>query len=214
MELRLSNKADKPWIKKVLTECHYLHIEPHPRSRPHYYVLEHSDERLGIVSVGLPHATVNGRWWGKDGLPTQWQVVDLSRVWLHPRIQRGGELCRPDIVPGFIDRKGRWHSAAATWFMREVLKRVQVDRISLWPPVFLEKPYHILLAISYHDPQYHSGTIYKQMGWLPMYTNDDGKPILSSTGKYGWCWRLPEPDWTWNEIEIARPRTLRLPLAF
>src|SRR5690606_36799917 len=109
-------------------------------------------------------------------------------------------------------RKGVWRPAVGSWAIREVLARVQEDRISLWPPVYPEQPYHILLAISYHDPRYHKGTIYKVTGAEPMYTDADGAPRPGPSKKYGWCWRLPEPDWSYQDIHIRRPRTMRLPL--
>jgi len=37
-------------------------------------------------------------------------------------------------------------------------------------------------------------------------------PVIGPKGKFGWCRRLPQPAWNWNEIEILQPRTLRLPL--
>lgn len=210
LSLSLAHKSDKGWAEEMVTKHHYLHCLPHPQSRPMTYVVHCGRDRVGLIMVGLPHATKNKQWWGVEGKPTQWQVVDLSRIWLDPRVQRGGEWCRPEIVPGFWDRKGNWRNAAATWAIDQVLGRIQEDRISYWPPVFLDQPYHIKLVISYHDPQHHAGTIYRQMGFEPMYTDDDGKPVPSRTGKYGWCWSLPEPCWEWDEIELMRPRNLRL----
>jgi hypothetical protein len=145
-------------------------------------------------------------------LPTQWQVVDLCRIYIDRALQYGGKSCRPGTVPGFVDRRGQWRPATATWAMTEVLRRVQRDRISLWPPVWPAQPYHIRLAISYHDPQYHRGAIYRQMSWQPMYTDGASQPVPGSSGKFGWCWPLAQPIWTWNEIQILQPRTMRLPI--
>lgn len=166
-------------------------------------------DRLGLIMVSNPHAPMCKTWWGYDGLPTQWQVVDLCRIWLDPRIQKGGELCRPEICPGFIGWRGKWWPSVASWAIEEVLKRVQKDRVSMYPPVFPDQPYHIRLVISYHDPKFHKGKIYKVTNAQPMYTEGD-TPIPSSSGKFGWCWPLPEPTWKWNEIKILRPRTMRL----
>ena len=44
--------------------------------------------------------------------------------------------------------------------------------------------------------------------------NRNHGPIPGPSGKFGWAWRLPEPAWSWSEIEIARPRNLRLELAY
>lgn len=239
LTIRLGDKGDLAWAQAVVRERHYLQQRVDPRARPMVYVVdltpnpspkmrggqEGRGEQVGLLMVSIPHATRCRGWWGYDGLPTQWQVVDLCRVWLDPRIQAGGEWCKSEVVPGFVDRRGVWRPAVATWAMGEVLARVQRDRISLWPPVFPAEPYHIRLAISYHDPQYHQGTVYRQMGWLPMYfevspvireffTHEAaavvGTPISGPSGKFGWCWPLPEPEWSWDQIRILRPRTMRL----
>jgi hypothetical protein len=37
-----------------------------------------------------------------------------------------------------------------------------------------------------------------------------GAPVTGPSGKYGWAWRLPKPQWTWQDLECIKPRTLRL----
>lgn len=212
LTIRLGNKTDLRWAQGIVTEHHYLHQPVHNQARPMVYVLNHDGRRVGLVMVGSHHVTRHRGWWGYPGLPTQWQVVYLCRIWLSPQVQAGGELAMPGIIPGFVDRKGVFRSTVATWLIHEVLARVQEDRVSLWPPVYLDEPYHIRLVTSYSDPAYHKGTIYKLAGAEPMYTDKDGNPVAGPSGKFGWCWRLPEPTWKWDQIEIARPRTLRLAL--
>lgn len=207
LTIRLGNKNDLQWAQNTVKERHYLYQKVNNQARPMVYVI---GDRLGLIMVSSPHAPMCKTWWGYDGVPTQWQVVDLCRIWLDPRIQKGGELCRPEICPGFIGWRGKWWPSVASWAIEEVLKRVQKDRVSMYPPVFPDQPYHIRLVISYHDPKFHRGTIYKVTSAMPMYTDDDGCPIPSSSGKFGWCWKLPEPAWKWNEIKILRPRTMRL----
>lgn len=210
INLHLGDKRDLSWAQSTVTKYHYLHQPVDPRARPMVYII---GDYLGLIMAGIPHATRNQGWYGYPGLLTQWQVIDLCRIWLNPRIQFGGNMARPDMVPGFVDRHGCFRPTVATWAMYAVLNRIQRDRVSLWPPVFPAEPYHIRLAISYHDPSFHRGFIYREMGWEPMYTDDQGRPYPgASGGKYGWCWRLPEPDWSWFDIEIKRPRTMRLPL--
>lgn len=216
LTLRLGDKVDLEWAQGVAEEHHYLHQRVNNQARPMVYVLHFGEVKAGLIMVGSPHATRNKEWYGYPGLPTQWQVVDLCRIWIDPRFQAGGELCRPDVVPGFHDRNGIWRPRLATWAIGKVLARIQRDRVSEWPPVYPHQPYHILLVISYHDPQFHNGIIYKKMGWEPMYWvwKDEKQkaklPVVGPNGKYGWCWRLPEPAWTWEQIEIRRPRTMRL----
>lgn len=210
LTLHLGTKRDLEWCQHKAVLEHYLHGRVDPRARPHCYVIKWARESYGMVMVGIPHATRCGGWWGYDGLPTQWQVVDMSRIWISPLLQQGGRFCRPGVVPGFIDRKGVWRPAVASWAIHEVLSRVQEDRISLWPPVFPHLPYHIRLVISYSDPRYHRGTIYKAAGAEPLYTDNQGNPRPGPAGKYGWCWRLPEPGWSYQDIVIRQPRTMRL----
>lgn len=215
LEVKLGGAIDLTWAQKTVTHFHYLRQPVHPQARPMTYVVWGKSDsgnalRLGLVIVGIPHATKNRRWWGYTDLPTQWQVVDLSRIWLDPVLQQGGAWCRPGMVPGFVDRKGVFRPTTATWAIDQVLRRVQIDRISMWPPVYPTQPYHIRLAVSYHDPQTHSGAIYRLAGAEPMYRDRWGEPCAGPSGKFGWCWRLVEPAWNWQDIMILQPRTMRL----
>lgn len=212
LSLQLGDVHELAWAQRTVAEHHYLHAPVDPRARPMCYVIRHYglNRRLGCIILGIPHATRCRGWWGYPGLPTQWQTVDLNRIWLDPLLQAGGICCQSGGVPGFFDRQGEWRPAVASWAIGEVLSRVQRDRVALWPPVYLEEPYHIRLAISYHDPRYHRGSIYKAAKALPMYTDDSGQPVSGPSGKYGWCWRLPQPEWGWEELEAIRPRTIRL----
>jgi hypothetical protein len=213
LTITLGTRADLTWAQDVVTKHHYLHQPVDPRARPMVYVIKHDNAMVGLVMLGIPHATKCGGWWGYPGLPTQWQVVDLCRIWLSPYYQPGeyGIYARePGTVPGYIDRHGAFRPTTATWAIAEVLQRVQADRVRLWPPVYPEQPYHIRLAISYHDPKFHRGTIYRQSGATPMVTDAQGSPAASSSGKVGWCWPLLEPGWTWGELSDIKPRTLRM----
>lgn len=212
LKIELGDRSDLAWAQETVARHHYLHRPVDHRARPMVYVVRNNDLRVGLLMLGIPHATRCVGWWGYAGLPTQWQVVDLCRIWLNPDLQRGGFWCRPGVVPGFLDRRGVWQPAAATWALREVLRRVQTDRVRMWPPVFPDQPYHIRLVISYHDPRFHQGTIYRHSGASPMYVDSAGEPIPGPSGKYGWCWGLPEPTWTWEELSGIRPRTMRLAL--
>ena len=210
LTIRRGQRADLTWAQATVTERHYLHQPVDPRARPMVYVVEAQGERAGLVMLGIPHATRCRGWWGYPGLPTQWQVVDLCRIWLDPRVQAGGEWCQPGQMPGYTDRRGQWRPTVASWLIGEVLGRVQVDRVSLWPPVYPAQPYHIRLAISYHDPQCHRGAIYRAAQAEPLYLDRQGRAVPGPAGKFGWGWRLAEPEWGWQDIRIAQPRTLRL----
>lgn len=211
LSLTLGTKTDLAWAQAAVKEHHYLHQPVHPRARPWVYTLATDTERLGLIMASIPHATRCKGWWGYPGLPTHWQVVDLCRIWLSPRLQAGGDLSRSGRVPGFFDRKGIWRPTVASWAIEQVLDRIQVDWVSLWPPVYPDQPYHVRLVISYQDPAYHQkGTIYRATAARPMYTDPEGEPAPGPSDKLGWAWPLPEPVWAWDEIEIRQPRTMRL----
>lgn len=210
LTITLGDAADLAWAQGVARVHHYLHQPVDPRARPMVYVIRHDEQRLGMVMAGIPHATRNRGWWGYPGLITQWQVIDLCRIWLDPTIQHGGPYAAPEYVPGFYDRSGVFRPTVASWAIQGVLQRIQRDRIALWPPVYPSQPYHIRLVISYHDPRHHRGAIYRHANAQPMYTDASGQPAPGPSGKYGWCWPLPAPAWSWHEIDIIHPRTMRL----
>jgi len=222
LTLTLGGPEDLAWAQATVTEHHYLHAPVDPRARPMCYVIRRAYpyypvtprnyDPIGLIILGIPHATRCGGWWGYEGLPTQWQVVDLSRIWIHPGYQRGrfGMEAQPGIVPGYTDRRGIFRPTVATWAISEVLARVQADRVRLWPPVYPDQPYHIRLAISYSDPKFHRGTIYRHAGAQPMYTDRSGAAVPGPSGKYGWAWRLPQPAWEWQQLTDIRPRTMRM----
>lgn len=210
LTISLGDADDLRWAQATVTEHHYLHAPVDPRARPMVYVVRYAGRRVGLVMLGIPHATRCGGWWGYPGLPTQWQVVDLCRIWFDPSLQAGGELCAYGHVPGFLDRHGVFRPTVATWAIGEVLGRVQRDRVALWPPVYPSEPYHILLAISYSDPHFHRGRIYQLAGADPMYTDRRGQPKPGPSKKFGWCWKLPRPTWTWSDLTDIQPRTMRM----
>jgi hypothetical protein len=210
LTIELGNQTDLEEAQRTVAKYHYLHRPVDPRARPMAYMVKWHDIVEGVVMLGIPHATKCRGWWGYTGLPSQWQVVDLCRIWLSPSVQYGGRLCEPGQVPGFIDRHGMFRPTVATWAIATVLENVQRDRVAMWPPVYPDQPYHIELAISYHDPQFHRGTIYKASQAQPMYVDGTGKPVPGSSGKYGWCWKLSRPEWQWADLTGIQSRTLRM----
>lgn len=221
LAIELGTGDDLRWAQEKVTQHHYLRQPVDPRARPMVYVLRDVSRPapaapqglpVGLVMLGIPHATKCAGWWGYPGLPTQWQVVDLCRIWVNPYYQRGelGIYAKPGEVPGYLDRKGVFRPTVASWAIHEVLRRVQADRVRLWPPVYPAQPYHIELAISYHDPKFHRGTIYRESHAVPMYTDSQRQPIPGPSGKFGWCWWLGQPEWGWQNLTGIKPRTMRL----
>jgi len=212
MDIRIARTdSELAFCNHVCKWRHYLGTEIPPIARPMFYILEHNGIPLGVFGFSIPQATHCGSWWGKNAPITKWQVVDMSRVWVSPLIQAGGYWAKPEIVPGrWVN--GRYQPNTVTWAIGQIFKRVQEDWIAYWPPVELDKPYHILLIISYHDPKYHNGAIYRALNALPMYTHKaTGKPKTGSSKLYGYCWRLKLPRWHWWQLDHLRPRNMRLP---
>jgi hypothetical protein len=113
LTIELGNRTDLLWAQDTVAEKHYLHQPVDPRARPMAYVIRHDDFRVGLVMLGIPHATKCTGWWGYPGLPTQWQVVDICRIWIHPDLQAGGFWCELGEVPGFVDRHGQFRPTVA-----------------------------------------------------------------------------------------------------
>ncbi len=94
LTIRLGDRADLDWAQRTVEHDHYLHQRVDARARPMAYVLDYDAVPVGLVMLGIPHATRNTGWWGYPGLPTQWQVVDLCRIWLAPAVQSGNYWCK------------------------------------------------------------------------------------------------------------------------
>ena len=96
----------------------------------------------------------------------RWSVLALSRVWLNPRVQAGGDLSQPGRVPGFIDRRGMWRPAVASAAIRAGLERVGYDYLHARPPVWVGQPWQIEAVLSYCDTRHHRGVIYAASGFV------------------------------------------------
>lgn len=100
---------------------------------------------VGCLIFGRPEATKVSGWYGaledtrrspddpKYCPLTYWQILNLARVYLDPRLQYDGEfahphrLVGPSVLPGFYDRRHIWHSAAASYVIDLALDRVPFD---------------------------------------------------------------------------------------
>ena len=86
-------------------------------------------------------------------------MLNLARVWLDPRLQRGGAWYVPD---------------AATRAIGLALHAVVLDYLLTFPPCFLEEPWKLRQCLSYCDTRIHRGTIYRAAGFELVRTNDAG----------------------------------------
>lgn len=188
---------------------HYLHRPVDARCSVEGYWIRNQDEaEMGLFLLGRPEATrVNG-WYGsvEDMVTcrcevTRWQVLNLARVWIDPSYQTGGRLCRPECVPGFVDRGGVFRSTLASEMIKKLAARVGFDYLMRRPPCFLDEPYEIRYLMSYCDTRLHKGTIYREAGFELYRTNRDGIQT----------WRMRLPALSPEQDRLVREAALRSP---
>lgn len=189
INLQVVTGAMKDACKQWLIDGHYLHTVPDPRTRPLCYCVDLSGYLVGTLWFGRPESTCcysGGLTYGSSadvarGRATfdRWEVLNLSRVWLHPDFQPGGVYHRnrssPDdviskctpaaLIPGFFDRKGLFRSTLASTVIRAALARIGFDYLRMHPPCFVDQPYQIRAVLSYCDTRLHRGAIYRAAGF-------------------------------------------------
>lgn len=162
----------EPWLNEMATAHHYMHQAIHPKANPFGWAVvvngqmcQPDGRPAGFIIFASVHFTRLKGEFGYPGLPTKWQVLLLSRLWLHPDYQAGGRLYSPEILPGFVDRKGVFRSTLATGVIEIALSLVQCRWLEVHPPRFLDEPYHVLKIISYANTRLFEGGIYKAAGF-------------------------------------------------
>lgn len=176
------DRAGLRWAQQTVTAQHYLRAPLDARCSVEGYGIDVDGlNRVGLLLFGRPEATRCGDWYGgvkdaQDGKVevTRWQVLNLARVWLDPRVQRGGEWYSAARLPGFVDRRGEWRSTLATTVIRQAAQQVGFDYLLRRPPCFLDEPYEIRWLLSYCDTRLHRGIIYQQSGFELYRTNARG----------------------------------------
>jgi len=167
--LTLADAADLSWAQTQVSAHHYLYTPVDSRCSVLGYVVMAHGERAGCLLFGRPEATrcyqgeltygsqadvMSGR-----AQFDRWEVINLARVWLDPRLQRGGI----------------WEiGCLATMLISEALKRVVVDYLQEYPPCFIDEPWRLRACLSYCDTRIHQGTIYKAAGFRLARTNEQG----------------------------------------
>lgn len=158
--MRLSQRIDlitgkRDTLNDMAEKYHYLHRRVHQRSCPFGYMV--TFDGMTTMPDGLPcgfiifasiHFTRQKNLFGYDGLPSQWQVLSLARLWLHDELPKNSETI---VISKAIQPKGL-----------ERISRVGMDWLRTHPPKIPGEPYHIRLIVSYADNTVgHAGTIYK-----------------------------------------------------
>lgn len=196
IDLAPLDAAGLAWAQAQVTAHHYLHAPVDARCSVEGYAIHLADPghfgvggRVGLLLVGRPEATRCYPWYGSvadvaagRAACTRWEVLNLARVWIDPRYQRGGAYYY--ATPGFTDRTGVFRSTLASDALRLLVARVGADYLTRRPPCFLDEPYQLRWLLSYCQPaegrrwgayaRPHRGTIYRAAGWECHRTNRAG----------------------------------------
>ena len=212
--LNRSNEGHAP-ARAAVVAGHYLGTWPDPRTSCEAYavLLPGYVGQVGYATVGRPEAQKCGAWYGsvEDVATgrcevTRWQVLNLSRLWLHPCVQPGGGHHAPGRgVPGFTDRRGVFRSTLASDTLREVAQRVRLDYLLARPPCFLEEPYQLRWLLSYCDTSRHRGTTYQAAGF-ELYRKAGGPSHTIDTYRLPLAPLTPEEDAQVREASRTNPR--------
>lgn len=201
MPIKLKNRVavkrcDLGWAQDLVEQRHYLQRKVDRRALPFAYRVELDGVSVGAIVLAIPHWTrQNGLfqrqqdWQLGDELPTQWQVLVVSRVWLDPSVQ--------------VSQPNGHASNIASCAIAKVLKRVQRDWIEHHPPRFPSLPYHVRLVIAHSDLGWgHKGVIYSAANfqfWGKTQTGRSRHGTVEKTStKAIWIYRLSEPNWLWE----------------
>lgn len=183
LHLNWLNPQELKTAQEIVAKYHYLHTPVDVRTTPQGYFISHDSliGQQGILLFGRPEATKCYPFYGSvedvvtgKAEVTRWQVLNLSRVWISPELQKGGRGYSSIYTTGFLDRKGNWQSTLPSTIINQALQNIVIDYLVSRPPVFLNEPYQLEYVISYCDTKKHKGTIYKAAGFELYRTNADG----------------------------------------
>jgi hypothetical protein len=201
------------WAQVAVTNNHYLHKPVDTRCSVEGYRIIHKQlGRIGVLLFGRPQATRCRDWYGKIEMyragiveVTNWQVLNLARVWLDPGVQRGGLHFLPGLVPGFFDRRGDYQSTLASAVLNLAVEQIGFDYLIRRPPCFLDEPYQIKWLLSYCNTHLHKGIIYAAAGFELYATNAEG----IQTWRKRLPWLSAEQDFKVREASRINPRSNR-----
>ncbi len=195
MNLRTSlqlTSMPREWLNQMATTWHYMHRPVHARACPFGWAVtvdgelyHHDAVPWGFIVFAGVHFTKMHGVFGYPGLPTQWQVLVLSRLWLHDDLPHNSETC----------------------VIAKALRLVQRRWLEVHPPVFPDRPYHILRVLSWSDLRYHRGTIYRAANFREIGTTHSQARHSNTRGGgldgaelRAFIYELPEPRWRWGEV--------------
>ncbi len=187
--------AERNWLNAMAVDHHYMGKAVHPRACPFGWAVEfdgelyHSDGKpCGFIIFASVHFTRLKGEFGYPGLPTKWQILLLSRLWLHDDLPRNSETC----------------------VIGKALRMVQRRWLDVHPPRFLDEPYHIVKVISYADTRFHRGTIYRAANFRESGVTVSRKRHRNSRGSgldgaelVRFIYDLSEPRWEYLPVQLG-----------
>lgn len=183
-------QEDRDRLNDMAARFHYMHRPVHYRACPFGWSVsfDGTTEMLdgdpcGFIVFASIHFTRLKGEFGYPGLPTKWQVLSLSRLWLHDDLPRNSETC----------------------VIGKALRLVQRRWLEVHPPKFPDQPYHILKIVSYADTRYHDGTIYRAANFRESgrtisqkrHKNSRG-PGMGNAELIRFIYDLKEPRWKYQ----------------
>ena len=184
LTLTVADPAMLAWCQAQWRAHHYLRAPIDPRCSVLAYVVSLHGVTVGALGFGRPESTRcyrGGLTYGSVADVTagraqysRWEVLNLARVWLDPIVQQGGVWHTPELLPGYVDRRGVWRSTLASVVIGLALEQVVIDYLLRFPPCFPEEPYQLAEVLSYCDTRRHRGTIYRAAGFRLVRTNAAG----------------------------------------
>lgn len=198
-------QSPRAQLNQMAVEHHYLHKGLPNQSCAFGWAIQYKGaleapdgKPYGFIIFATPHFQKLRGEFGFDGLPTKWQVLMLSRLWLHDDMPRNSETC----------------------VMGKALRMVQRRWIDVHPPRFPDEPYHILKVISYCDTTHHLGTIYKAGNFRLVHKRESKHRPKSTRGQgaggvlHCYIKDLPHPKWMYTAPDAPTPMPLQLPILF
>lgn len=166
LSLVLADQTDLRWAQAQVATHHYLHRPVDARCSPVAYVILDGQESMGCLIFGRPQATRVLGWYGTLGdvaartcYLSYWQIINLARVWLDPRIQKNGM---------------HYIKNAASQMIAEALRRITVDYLMVKAPVWMNEPFELRECLSYCQSDLHTGALYRATNFQLVRSNHAG----------------------------------------
>lgn len=189
--LQVANPEGMAWVNTMLTQHHYLHQGVSPRSMPMAYLVLQQWEKhmqpVGCLLFNHTQCSYVKQWFGTlqhvragDAYLTQWELVNLARVWVSNEIQQ------PESPYSVSNAASRVISAA--------LKEVVRDFLLIHPPVFFDEPWQLRECLTYLHANLFKGTIYRASNFV--FRRDNGKGLVT--------YSRPLRDLHAHEVDLVR----------